>query len=162
MLKKENNQLVDITNISESLNIQRDTRQYSEQTKALVPLNNPLGSTHVTHTVSNNDVCYIGDHTELIKKPESTPKKLNKRTTDNICEINDQNRSISSFPLVGTTSEIDSLYSTGNIGQDFEQGSTLEIDKDVEEQLESDYQLAKMRKIHPQKNKTNSAASRRN
>ena len=59
MLKKENNQLVDITNISESLNIQRDTRQYSEQTKALVPLNNPLGSTHVTHTVSNNNVCYI-------------------------------------------------------------------------------------------------------
>ena len=55
MLKKENNQLVDITNISESLNIQRDTRQYSEQTKAL---NNPLGSTHVKHTVSNNDVCY--------------------------------------------------------------------------------------------------------
>ena len=62
MLKKENNQLVDITNISESLNIQRDTRQYSEQTKALVPLNNPLGSTHVTHTVSDNDVCYIGVH----------------------------------------------------------------------------------------------------
>ena len=58
MLKKESNQLVAITNISESLNIQRDTRQYSEQTKALVPLNNPLGSTHVTHTVSNNDVCY--------------------------------------------------------------------------------------------------------
>ena len=58
MLKKENNQLVDITNISESLNIQRDTRQHSEQTKVSVPLNNPLGSTHVTHTVSNNDVCY--------------------------------------------------------------------------------------------------------
>ena len=58
MLKKENNQLVDITNISESLNIQRDTRQHSEQTKALVPLNNLLGSTHVTSTVSNNDVCY--------------------------------------------------------------------------------------------------------
>ena len=58
MLKKENNQLVDITNISESLNIQRDIRQYREQTKALVPLNNPLGSTHVKHTVSNNGVCY--------------------------------------------------------------------------------------------------------
>ena len=58
MLKKENNQLVDITNISESLNIQRDTRQHIEQTKVSVPLNNPLGSTHVTHTVNNNDVCY--------------------------------------------------------------------------------------------------------
>ena len=58
MLKKESNQLVAITNISESLNIQRDTRQHSEQTKASVPLNNPLCSTHVTTTVSNNDVCY--------------------------------------------------------------------------------------------------------
>ena len=59
MLKKESNQLVAITNISESLNIQRDTRQHSEQTKASVPLNNPLGYTHVKHTVSNNGVCYI-------------------------------------------------------------------------------------------------------
>ena len=59
MLKKESNQLVDITNISESLNIQHDTRQHSEQTKASVPLNKPLGSTHVTTTVSNIAVCYI-------------------------------------------------------------------------------------------------------
>ena len=58
MLKKESNQLVAITNISESLNIQRDTRQQSEQTKASVPLNKPLGSTHVTTTVSNTAVCY--------------------------------------------------------------------------------------------------------
>ena len=62
MLKKENNQLVDITNISESLNIQRDTRQHSEQTKVSVPLNNPLGSTHVTDTVSNNVVCYTNEN----------------------------------------------------------------------------------------------------
>ena len=108
MLKKESNQLVDITNISKSLNIQHDTRQHSEQTKASEPFNKPLGSTYVTITVSNIDVCYIGDHTDSIKKPESTPKKLNKRTTDNIREINDQNHSISSF-------ETDSLYSTGNI-----------------------------------------------
>ena len=58
MLKKESNQLVVINNISESLNKQRVTRQQA-QTKASAPLNNPLGSTHVTHTVSNNDVCYI-------------------------------------------------------------------------------------------------------
>ena len=59
MLKKESNQLVAITNISESLNIQRDTRQHSEQTKVSVPLNKPLGLTHVTTTVSNIDVCYM-------------------------------------------------------------------------------------------------------
>ena len=58
MLKKESNQLVAITNISESLNIQRDTRQHSEQTKVSVHLNKPLGSTHVTTTVSNIAVCY--------------------------------------------------------------------------------------------------------
>ena len=75
MLKKENNQLVDITNISESLNIQRDTRQYIEQTKVSVPLNNPLGSTHVTHTVSNNDVCYNTIHT-LILKIENRNSKI--------------------------------------------------------------------------------------
>ena len=57
MLNKENNQLVAITNISESLNIQRDTRQQSAQTKALTPLKIPLGSTHVTTTVSNTAVC---------------------------------------------------------------------------------------------------------
>ena len=54
MLKKESNQLVAITNISESLNIQRDTRQHSKQTKASVP----LGSMHITTTVSNTHVCY--------------------------------------------------------------------------------------------------------
>ena len=58
MLKKQSNQLVALTNISESLNIQRDTRQHSEQTEASVPLNTPLGSTHVTTTVSNTAVCY--------------------------------------------------------------------------------------------------------
>ena len=57
MLKKESNQLVGINNISESLNIQRVTRQQA-QTKASAPLNNPLGLTHVTTTVSNTDVCY--------------------------------------------------------------------------------------------------------
>ena len=73
MLKKENNQLVDITNISESLIKQRDTRQNSEQTKALVPLNNPLGSTHVTQVttvsmyVSNNDVCYTWRYLKITK-----------------------------------------------------------------------------------------------
>ena len=58
MLKKESNQLVAITNISESFNIQRDTRQQSEQTKASVPFNKQLDSTHVTTTVSNTAVCY--------------------------------------------------------------------------------------------------------
>ena len=58
MLKEESNQLVAITNISESLNTSRVTRQQSAQTKASVPLNITLGSTHVTITVSNTDVCY--------------------------------------------------------------------------------------------------------
>ena len=59
MLKKESNQLVAITKISESLNTSRDTRQQSAQTEALVPLNIPLGSTHVTTMASNTDVSYI-------------------------------------------------------------------------------------------------------
>ena len=58
MLKKQSNQLVATTNISESLNIQRVTRQQSAQTKASVPLNIPLGSTHVTIMVSKSDVRY--------------------------------------------------------------------------------------------------------
>ena len=59
MLNKESNQLDAITNRSESLNTSRVTRQQSAQTKASVPLNIPLGSTHVTTTVSkSNDVCY--------------------------------------------------------------------------------------------------------
>ena len=39
MLKKESNQLVAITNISESLNTQRVTRQQSAQTEASVSNN---------------------------------------------------------------------------------------------------------------------------
>ena len=48
MLNKESNQLVAITNINESLNTKRVIRQQSAQTKASVPFNIPLGSTHVT------------------------------------------------------------------------------------------------------------------
>ena len=58
MLKKESNQLVAITNISESLNKQCVIQQQRAQTKASAPLKIPLGSTHVTTTVNNNDVCY--------------------------------------------------------------------------------------------------------
>ena len=58
MLKKESNQLVAITNISESLTTQRVTRQQSAQTEASVSKNIPLGSTHVTTTVSKSDVRY--------------------------------------------------------------------------------------------------------
>ena len=46
MLNKESNQLVAKTNISESLNIQRDTRQQSEQTKASVPLTIRFNACH--------------------------------------------------------------------------------------------------------------------
>ena len=53
ILNKESNQLVAITNISESINKQRVTRQESAQTKASTPLKIPLGSTHVTTTVCN-------------------------------------------------------------------------------------------------------------
>ena len=42
------------------------------------------------------------------------------------------------------------FVAVGKIGQDFEQESELEIDKDVEEQLKSDYQLAQKKKIHQQ------------
>ena len=58
MLKKESNQLVAITNINESLNTKRVTRHQSAQTKASVPLNITLGSTHVTTTVSKSDGSY--------------------------------------------------------------------------------------------------------
>ena len=58
MLKKENNQLLFNTIISESLNTRRVTRQQSVQTKASAPLNIPLGLTHVTTTVSKTAVCY--------------------------------------------------------------------------------------------------------
>ena len=52
ILNKESNQLVAITNISESLNKQRVTRQQSAQTKASAPLKIPLCLIHVTTTKS--------------------------------------------------------------------------------------------------------------
>ena len=58
MLNKEINQLVAITNIIESLNTSRITRQQSAQTKASVSLNIPLGSTHVTTKVSKPIISY--------------------------------------------------------------------------------------------------------
>ena len=56
MLKKENNQLVSNTIMSESLNTRCVTRQQSAQNKPSVPLNIPLGSTHVTTKVSNTTI----------------------------------------------------------------------------------------------------------
>ena len=68
---KEENQVVSITNVSESVNKRRVTHA---QTNASVP----LGITQVKTKVSNNHIVYIGDHVELIKNPESTPIKLTK------------------------------------------------------------------------------------
>jgi len=59
MLNKESNQLVAITNISELLNTSRVMRQQSAQTKASVPINIPLGSTHVTTKVSKHIISYM-------------------------------------------------------------------------------------------------------
>ena len=60
MLKKGNNQLVSNTIISESLNTRRVTKQQqSAQTKASVPLNIPLSSTHVTTKVSKPITSYM-------------------------------------------------------------------------------------------------------
>ena len=58
MLKNKNNQLLFNTIIRESLNTRRVTRQQSANMKTSVPFNIPLGSTHVTTTVSKSAVCY--------------------------------------------------------------------------------------------------------
>ena len=98
-MKNKNNQLLFNTIISESLNTRGITGQQRAQTKASVSLNIPLCSTHVTTTVSKSAVCYITDHTELFKKPESTPTKLTKSATNEISTVwgDDQNHNISSF-----------------------------------------------------------------
>ena len=53
MLKKEGNQLVSVSNT------QRVTRQQIAYSEASVSNNIPLGSTHVTTTVSKSAVRYI-------------------------------------------------------------------------------------------------------
>ena len=58
MLKKENNQLLFNTIISKSFITRLVTRQQRAQTEASVSNNIPLGSTHVTTTVSKSAVRY--------------------------------------------------------------------------------------------------------
>ena len=101
-----------------------------------------------TFNLPTTGVGYSGDHAVLEKNSELTQIKLTKRDTDRMREINDLSRSISNFPLLGIASDTDSLYQTGKLGQHFEQGSELVIDKDAEEQLEREYQLAQMKKLN--------------
>ena len=108
MSRKETNKLLCTTNTSKSLNKRRVTRQQTTQTKISVSHDIPLGSTHITTKVSKPIISYIGDRTELIKKPESTPIKLTKLTSNEICTVrgDDQNRNISSFTPAKKTSVI--------------------------------------------------------
>ena len=58
MSTKQTNKLLIITNTSKSLNTRRVTRQQSAQTEASVSHYIPLGSVHITTTVSKYTVSY--------------------------------------------------------------------------------------------------------
>ena len=141
-MSKKENQVVSITNISESGNI-----------KASVSKTKPLG-THVITKVSNNHIVYIGDHVELIKNPESTPIKLTKSAKNEISTVrdDDRNRNISSFPTAKNR-ESDLYYPSDNIRQQFKKNSLVETATadEIAEQDSLENNLALIRKIHQQK-----------
>ena len=87
------------------LNTKRITIKQTTQSKPSVSHNVQLGTTYV----NTNPVIYTGSDGELIKKPVSTPIKLTKLITDEICTIRGeyQNHNISSFPPTAMVRESD-------------------------------------------------------